>query len=90
MDKFMAFFGYFPKKTLIGLQVKTDELEKKNKEYNTLIFDFDTLLKNYGNEQLNSLFYKLINLVRNDANKKYLLERWCKRVNSAQESLIKN
>lgn len=87
MNRILAFFGFFPKSVLIGLQAKIDELEKKNKEYNALIFDFDILLKNYGNEQLNSLFYKLINLVRNDANKRYLLERWEKRVNNAQKTL---
>lgn len=89
MERLLAFFGYFPKSKLIELQAQNDSLKKMNADYNALIFDFDSLLKNYGNEQLNSLFYKLINLVRNDANKKYLLDRWVKRVNGALESMGK-
>lgn len=89
MDRVIAWFGYFPKSKLKELQAQLDSLKKKNSDYNKMIFDFDSLLENYGNEQLNSLFYKLVNLVRNDANKRYLLERWVKRINDALSSLGK-
>lgn len=50
-------------------------------------FKFDYLIGCYSDNQLNSLFYKLVNFVRNDKSKVELLDRWYTRINSAKDSL---
>lgn len=89
ITKILNWCGYFNQRQIDELRKEVVELKKKNSDYNILIFDFDRLLENYGGNQLNSLFYKLINLVRNDQNKNYLLERWTNRVNNANQTLVK-
>lgn len=50
-------------------------------------FQFDTLLKMYNEPQLNSLYYKMINHVRNDQKTRHLLDRWQKRLNDAKATI---
>jgi len=76
----------------LGLYTRTQYnalLEQKSsteQAYNSLIFDFDQLLKNYGSQQLNALYYKMVNLCRNSPDKKYLLDRWAERLSDARKS----
>lgn len=51
-------------------------------------YEFDYILSLYNELQLNSLTYKIINLCRNDPNRRHLLERWQKRADDAKSTII--
>lgn len=76
------------KKALEGKLIKLENLNEFNQsELKQLPYKFDYLIPLYNDGQLNSLFYKLINHCRNDKNRKYLLERWTKRVENAKDTI---
>lgn len=52
-----------------------------------LPYNFDSLMSLYNDKQLNCMYYKLINTARKDPKKRYLLERWQKRVENAKDTL---
>lgn len=88
MIKFLNNCGLYTKAQYYALLEQKNQLDEKVKNYNLLIFNFDELLKNYGPQALNSLFYKMVNVVRNTPDKRFLLPRWIIRLNSAQTSIV--
>lgn len=79
-EKVMAHLGMEAKQ-------KDDKIYNLNEELKLQPFKFDYLIGCYSDNQLNSLFYKLVNFVRNDKSKVELLDRWYTRINSAKDSL---
>jgi len=80
MKKLLNFFGLYTKS-------QVDEVKNKcEKNYKDLIFDFDELLEHYSSQQLNALFFKMVNLTWGDKEKTYLLERWKNRICNAVET----
>lgn len=80
-------------KVIVNLQDKNSTLlyteDVLRKDINEMPFRFDILLKKYNENQLNSLFYKLINFCRNDKKLDHLIERWDCRLQNANETLVK-
>lgn len=88
MKNLLNAVGLYTAKQYNLLLKEKEQLEGKVSDYNKLIFNFDELLKNYGSQALNALFYKMVNNCRNSPDKKYLLPRWIERLTSAQTSLV--
>jgi hypothetical protein len=63
-------------------KVYINQLKENNKN---LPFEFDFLISKYSKAELNALYYKMINHVRNNTEFKELLDIWDKRIKSAKE-----
>lgn len=86
--KILNFFGLYTKKQYNELLYEKNRASVLwSNNLREIVYDFDKLLGYYGPQQLNSLFYKMINKVRNDKNLSFLLERWTNRVDNAKETL---
>jgi hypothetical protein len=67
-------------KRSVKLATEVDHLKA---EIKSIPFEFDNLLLEYNEAQLNCLYYKLINYCRNNNKYKHLLTPWNKRLSNA-------
>ena len=62
-------------------------LDRCQSNLKKLPYEFEKLLEIYNEDQLNALAYEMINHIRNNREKRHLLERWDNRIKTARESL---
>lgn len=86
MKKILNKLGLYTNSQYNSLKKENESVKRDLGDANELIYNFDGLLGKYSPQQLNSLYYKMVNLCWTDNNKKFLLERWQKRINNAAQT----